>query len=126
MDQTLEPIVLVLDYETVPSGGLTYRELHKQIRAALKLENKGSLRLIPFRPWYRYYTQSELVPEYRAIPCSDTSMHKDAWDLTDVLRIRTQKIMILDKWMRWQGSAWDQPNHGLDTGCANSRCMTHT
>ena len=76
MDQTLEPIVLVLDYETVPSGGLTYRERHKQIRAALRLENKVSLRMIPFRPWYRYYTQSEMVPEYRAIPCSDIQCTK--------------------------------------------------
>ena len=50
---TQKPIVLVLDY-TRGGGGLTYRQLHVQIRAFLKLEPKVSLRMIASRPWYRY------------------------------------------------------------------------
>ena len=45
------PVVLTLDYESRPCGGLTYRELHRHIRLALEQEPKVSLRLRCHRPW---------------------------------------------------------------------------
>ena len=56
---TLRPTILVLDVGGwKPSGRLSYRQLHQQIREALQLETKHSLRLCSFRPWYRYMTRS--------------------------------------------------------------------
>ena len=46
-----KPVILMLDYEARASGGLTYRQLHQQIRSALHLEGKVSLRMVAFRPW---------------------------------------------------------------------------
>ena len=73
---TLRPTILVLDVERKPSGRLSYRQLHQQIREALRLESKHSLRLCSFRPWYRYMTRSCPVPENRALPATDAQcMH---------------------------------------------------
>ena len=68
---TLKPIILVLDYEAVPCGGLTYRQLHQQIREALGLEPKVSLRMCPFRPWYRHVKKSFPIPEHCVLPATD-------------------------------------------------------
>ena len=65
------PVILQLEYGTIACGGITYRQLHHQVRAALQLEPKHSLRMCPFRPWYRHMTGSIPVPEKRALPASD-------------------------------------------------------
>ena len=67
----LRPTILVLDIEHSPSGRLSYRQLHQQIREALCLESKHSLRLCSFRPWYRYMKASFPIPEHRALPATD-------------------------------------------------------
>ena len=67
----LRPTILVLDIEHSPSGRLSYRQLHQQIRKALFLESKHSLRLCSFRPWYRYMQASFPIPEHRALPATD-------------------------------------------------------
>ena len=74
---TLRPTILVLDVGGwKPSGRLSYRQLHQQIREALRLESKHSLRLCSFRPWYRYMTRSFPVPEHLALPATDAQcMH---------------------------------------------------
>ena len=48
------PVVVMLDYKQKACGGLTYRQLHSQIRMALELEPKVSMRLRRYRPWCRY------------------------------------------------------------------------
>lgn len=53
------------------TGGLTYRSLHFQIRKHLGLKGKVSLRLCADRPWYQYMTNECMVPQSRAIECSD-------------------------------------------------------
>ena len=63
---TPRPIVLKLE-----CGTLTYRQLHHQIRECLKLEKKVSLRLCPYRPWYRHNTKSFPLPEVSALPATD-------------------------------------------------------
>ena len=68
---TLQPTIIELDFDTKPCGGLTYRQLHRQIRVALRLEGKHSLRICPFRPWYRYMRLSFPIPEHRALPATD-------------------------------------------------------
>ncbi|MDA8583102.1 hypothetical protein N9L68_02690 [bacterium] len=50
----LRPVIMVLDCTRNPSGELTYRQLHRQIRGTLELEPKVSLRLRCLRPWLRY------------------------------------------------------------------------
>ena len=45
-----KPVCLRLDFQQARTGGLTYRELHKQLRSHLGLEPKESLRLCPYRP----------------------------------------------------------------------------
>ena len=67
----LKPTILVLDIEQSPTGRLSYRQLHQQIRADLCLESKHSLRLCSFRPWYRYMQASFPIPEHRALPATD-------------------------------------------------------
>lgn len=82
-DQTTKPITLVLSEfwwkqpkqrgdwiypGRMGKGGLTYLELHQQIRDKLKLEPDVSLRLCPFRPWYRHMQESIPIPESRALP----------------------------------------------------------
>ena len=69
---TLRPIILTLDYETKASGGLTHRQLYLQVREALGLELKASLRLCPSKPWYQHMRRSYPVPEHRALPASDS------------------------------------------------------
>ena len=71
-DETPKPTVLVLDYDSwsTPSGGLSYRTLYAQVRASLKLEPNDTLRMIPFRPWYRYYTHSHPLQRL-ALPATD-------------------------------------------------------
>ena len=66
MDASLKPTILTLD-----SGGLTYRQLHEQLRTALNLERRVSLRVIRYRPWHRWITRSCPVPEMEALPCND-------------------------------------------------------
>ena len=61
----------VLDYEQNPTGRLTYRQLHQQVRQALCLEPKVFLRMCPFRPWYRHVKTSFPVPEHCALPVRD-------------------------------------------------------
>ena len=68
---TQMPLIVVLDYEEKATGGLTYRRLHQQVREALQLESKCSLRLCPFKPWYRYMQKSFPVPEHKALPASE-------------------------------------------------------
>ena len=63
---TPRPIVLKLK-----CGTLTYRQLHHQIRECLELEKKVSLRLCPYRPWYRHNTKTSPIPEASALPASD-------------------------------------------------------
>jgi hypothetical protein len=63
---TLKPMILELDYDNEPplgfhSGGLTYFQLHQQIRETLKLEIKVSLQMCPFRPWHRHIRNRSLV-----------------------------------------------------------------
>ena len=73
---TPRPVVLELDLDIRPSGRLTYRQLHRQIRGSLQLEGKHSLRICPFRPWYRYVQRGCPIPESRAIPATDAQcMH---------------------------------------------------
>ena len=68
---TLRPTFLVLDTALRFAGRLTYRQMHQQIREALGLESKHSLRLCPLRPWYRYMQTSFPIPEHRALPATD-------------------------------------------------------
>lgn len=82
-DQTPKPITLVLSEwwtqskqrgicrmrtERMRTGGLTYFQLHQQIRDKLKLKPEVVLRLCPFRPWYRHMQESIPIPESRALP----------------------------------------------------------
>ena len=53
------------------TGGLTYRQLHQQIREGLGIEPLVCLRMCPFRPWYRYVQESIPVPESHALPVTD-------------------------------------------------------
>ena len=73
----LKPIVITLEYEerhrgsgTWMRGGLTYRQLHQQIRQALELEPKVSMRLRCHRPWCRYMLGMP-IPEQSALPSHD-------------------------------------------------------
>ena len=70
LNETLRPVVLRLDYR-ISGGGLSGRQLHLQVRAALGLEPKVSLRMVPYRPWYRHYRSSFPIPEAHAIPATD-------------------------------------------------------
>ena len=65
-----KPVILELDYKE-DSGGLTYRQLHRQVRKSLGLEPKVSLRMCPFMPWHRHIKSSFPIPEAHAIPAHD-------------------------------------------------------
>ena len=67
----LRPVILALDYEIHPSGGLTRRQLHQQVRVALELEPKVSLRMRPSRPWYQHMQGRFPIPEHLAINALD-------------------------------------------------------
>ena len=64
------PVVVTLDYKQKACGGLTYRKLHEQIRMALELEPKVSMRLRCYRPWCRYMLDMPF-PESSALPAND-------------------------------------------------------
>ena len=64
------PVVVMLDYKQKACGGLTYRKLHEQIRMALELEPKVSMRLRCYRPWCRYMLDMPF-PESSALPAND-------------------------------------------------------
>ena len=69
----LQPIVITLEYGGrfyARQGGLTYRQLHQQIRQALELEPKVSMRLRCHRPWCRYMLGMP-IPEKSALPSND-------------------------------------------------------
>ena len=68
---TLRPMIIVLDYEDCDTGGVTYRQLHQQIRYNSKLENKVSLRMCPLRLWYEHMQHSCPIPERFALPATD-------------------------------------------------------
>ena len=68
---TLIPVILELDYESHCTGGLTYRQLHRQVREFLKLGPRDSLRLCPERPWYRHMQCKVPFPAHRALGVSD-------------------------------------------------------
>ena len=69
---TLKPIIIVLDYSgEFATGGLTYHQLHRQIRQTLDLADTVSLRMCPHRPWYRHIQNSCSVPECMALPDTD-------------------------------------------------------
>ena len=65
------PVVVTLDYNQKACGGLTYRQLHDQIRVALELEPKVSMRLRRYRPWCRYMLKKHPIPESSALPAND-------------------------------------------------------
>ena len=66
-----EPVVIRLLYDEAPTGGLTYRQLHTQLREHLSLLPVHHLRICPHRPWYQWMTQGCCVPEHRALPNND-------------------------------------------------------
>ena len=66
-----KPVVVTLDYKQKACGGLTYRQLHDQIRMALELEPKVSMRLRRYRPWCRYMLKKHPIPESSALPAHD-------------------------------------------------------
>ena len=68
---TLIPVILELDYESHCTGGLTYRQLHLQVREHFKLESHVSLRMCPDRPWYRHMQSRIPFPAHRALGVSD-------------------------------------------------------
>ena len=65
-----KPVILELDYKE-DSGGLTYRQLHRQARERLGFEPKVSLRMCPFMPWHQHITSTFPIPEELAIPAND-------------------------------------------------------
>ena len=65
------PVVVMLDYKQKACGGLTYRQLHFQIRMALELEAKVSMRLRRYRPWCSYMLKKMPIPESSALPAND-------------------------------------------------------
>ena len=50
---------------------VTFRQLHQQIRKALELENKHSLRICRWLPWIRHTVGDIPLPEDEALPCND-------------------------------------------------------
>jgi len=74
VNMTPRPVVIKLDYSIKSSGGVTGRQLHKQIRDELELEKKVSLRMCPLRPWHRHVVSGIPVSERRAIPASDVQL----------------------------------------------------
>ena len=68
MFNTRKPVAIRLDYEAFQAGGLTYGELHTQLREHLSLTLIDSLRVCPYKPWYHHKTTSSPVPESRALP----------------------------------------------------------
>jgi hypothetical protein len=73
LDETPKPTLIKLDYNMRPSGGLSFRMLYSQIRASLKLKLGASLRMCPWRPWYRYSRETGRIPERVILPSTDGS-----------------------------------------------------
>jgi len=72
LNGTPTPVTLRLNYAEAATGGLTYRELHRQLRCHFSLTPKYSLRVCPYRPWYQWEkTSIPGIPESRALPCAD-------------------------------------------------------
>ena len=70
LDATPRPLILQLNYQ-IAGGGLTYRQLHRQVREGLGLEPKVSLRMVPFRPWHLHIRSSFPIREADAIRATD-------------------------------------------------------
>ena len=72
----LRPIVITLEHHEryersyQSRSSLTYRQLHHQIRSALALAPKVSMRLRSQRPWCRYMSDMP-IPEHSALPAHD-------------------------------------------------------
>ena len=47
LDETPKPLIMILDYSSKGGGGLTYRQLHLQVRRSLDLPAGASLRMVP-------------------------------------------------------------------------------
>ena len=71
LDETPKPLSMILDYSKRVSGGLTYRQLHLQVRTGLDLPARASLRMVPLRPWHRYITSCFPIWEATALPATD-------------------------------------------------------
>ena len=51
---------------------MTVRQLHQQIRNALELENKHSVRICRWLPWIWVFRGDDIpLPEHEALPCND-------------------------------------------------------
>ena len=68
---TKKPMIVLLDFEYHRSGGLTGHQLHQQTRQFLGLELKHSLRMVSYRPWYRYIQSSHPLAEHRAVQATN-------------------------------------------------------
>ena len=62
------PVRIELNYEDRASGGLTYRELHEQMRRELKLPAHASMRICQFEPWMQFKNSRNPASEERALP----------------------------------------------------------
>ena len=70
LSEAQRPVVVTLDYENKAWRGLTYRQPQEQIRLALELEPKVSMRLRCHRPWCRYMLDMH-IPGSSALPAND-------------------------------------------------------
>ena len=68
---TKTPVTMCLNYGDIHRnyGGLTFRDMHQQLRCHLSLTNKVSLRVCSYRPWYHY--ESKGILSYKALPSHD-------------------------------------------------------
>ena len=68
---TKTPVTMCLNYSGCGhyTGGLTFRDMHQQLRCHLSLMDKVSLRVCSYRPWYHY--ESKGILSYKALPSSD-------------------------------------------------------
>ena len=66
-----KPVTIRLCYEWTPKGEVTLRQLYQQVREALTIEAKVSLRLCRDTPWSGYVTDRSPVEEESALNCTD-------------------------------------------------------
>ena len=71
-DSTPKPMIVKLD----DTGGVTFRQLHQQIRKWLDLPMKASLRMCSARPWLRHLKNTDPVSEAAAFGASDARCTK--------------------------------------------------
>ena len=71
---TPKPVRIELNYEDRASGGLTYRELHEQMKRDLKLPAHASMRICQFEPWMKFEKGVKPASEERALPKQGVSM----------------------------------------------------